>query len=224
MNTNKEEYVAVIQAGGKGTRMRTLTHDIIPKPMLELNGKPMIQWQIENAAKYGIRRFIIIVGHLAEVIESYFGDGSAFGVEIEYIHEKRPLGSAGALYYLRDKYGESNIILIFGDVMYDIDWHRMVTFHEEHDALVTLLAHPNGHPYDSDVLIVGENQEVTGIDSKNHKRDYWYDNIVNAGICILDNKVFFTDVFDEINGTEKVDLEKDVIVNLLSTGRDKTNK
>ena len=103
---NRQEmknYTAVIQAGGKGTRMRELTKDQIPKPMLMLNDKPMIQWQIENIARYGIREFVIIIGYLGEKITEYFGDGTSLGVNISYIQEKEPLGSAGALYYLKDK-------------------------------------------------------------------------------------------------------------------------
>ena len=96
------EYTAVIQAGGKGTRMRELTGDRIPKPMLELGGKPMIQWQVENLKKYGIREFVFIIGHLGEKVKDYFGDGTTFGVHISYVEENEPLGSGGALCYLKD--------------------------------------------------------------------------------------------------------------------------
>lgn len=95
-------YTAVIQAGGKGTRLIKLTGDNIPKPLLKVNGKPMIEWQIENIRKYGVRNFVIIIGHLGEKIKEYFQDGSKLGVRIEYVEEKEPLGSAGALYYLKE--------------------------------------------------------------------------------------------------------------------------
>ena len=98
-----DKYIAVIQAGGKGTRLRELTHDRVPKPMLEMNGKPMLEWQIENLAAYGIREIIIIVGHLGEKIEEYFGEGARWNIKISYIREKMPLGSAGALYYLKNR-------------------------------------------------------------------------------------------------------------------------
>ena len=211
---NHSQYVAVIQAGGKGTRMIELTHDEIPKPMLLLNGKPMIQWQIENVAKYGITEFVIITGHLGEKIKEYFGDGSGFGVSVKYIEEKEPLGSAGALYYLNDMFSNKDFLLIFGDVMFCLDWDRMIKFHEEHGAEATLLAHPNAHPYDSDLLIINEDGEVTGIDSKNNKRDYWYDNCVNAGIYILSGKFVNT-----INELKKTDLEKDLLSPLMGSGK-----
>ncbi|SDB29040.1 D,D-heptose 1,7-bisphosphate phosphatase [Pseudobutyrivibrio sp. YE44] len=211
---NNSKYVAVIQAGGKGTRMVSLTHDQIPKPMLELNGKPMIQWQIENVAKYGIKEFVIIIGHLGEKIKEYFGNGSSFGVSIRYIEEKEPLGSAGALYYLNEFYSDRDYILIFGDVMFCIDWNRIISFHEKHMGDATLLAHPNAHPYDSDLLILAENEEVIGIDSKNNKRDYWYSNCVNAGIYILSEK--FVNTIQEL---KKTDLEKDLLAPLMGTGK-----
>jgi len=205
-------YIAVIQAGGKGTRMISLTHDEIPKPMLELNGKPMIQWQIENLAKYGIKEFVIITGHLGEKIKEYFGNGESLEVSIQYIEEKEPLGSAGALYYLKDIYPDSgkDYILIFGDVMFSIEWNRMISFHENHKGEVTLLAHPNSHPFDSDLLIIGDNEEVVGIDSKTNTRNYWYKNCVNAGIYIISHDFVYA-----INEAKKTDLEKDLLSPLM---------
>ena len=89
----RENYAAVIQAGGRGTRLWELTKDAIPKPMLFLNAKPMIAWQVENIREYGIRNFVFIIGHLGDKIKEYFGDGSAFGVQIQYVEETEPLGS-----------------------------------------------------------------------------------------------------------------------------------
>lgn len=206
-----EEFVAVIQAGGKGTRMLELTHDEIPKPLLMINGRPMIQWQIENLCEYGIKNIYIITGHLGEKIEEFFGDGSRFGVSISYIREEKPLGSAGALYYLKEVIGDKNILLLFGDVMIKLDWKRMINFHENHSAKATLLVHPNAHPYDSDLLIMDEDCRVAGIDSKNNIRDYWYKNLVNAGIYILDNVIF-----NNFHELQKKDLEKDVLTPMMS--------
>lgn len=181
-----KEYIAVIQAGGKGTRMLELTRDEIPKPLLRLNGKPMIQWQIENLLEYGIKDIYIITGHLGEKIRECLGDGTQFGIGITYIKEEIPLGSAGALYFLKDVAAEKSMILIFGDVMLKIDWNRMILFHENKKALATLLMHPNAHPYDSDLLIADDESRVVGIDFKNNVRDYWYENLVNAGVYILE--------------------------------------
>jgi histidinol-phosphate phosphatase family protein len=210
----EKEYMAVIQAGGKGTRMVELTEDRIPKPMLTLNGKPMIQWQIENLAEHGINDICIITGHLGEVIEDYFGDGSRYGISITYIREKEPLGSAGALYYVKEIARQRNVVLVFGDVMVKIDWKRMIGFHKEKGALATLLVHPNSHPYDSDLVIMDRSCRITGIDSKSNVRDYWYENLVNAGIYVLDNELL-----NQFEKAECKDLEKDVLVPLMGLGR-----
>jgi histidinol-phosphate phosphatase family protein len=210
----EREYIAVIQAGGKGTRMVELTGDRIPKPMLELNGKPMLQWQIENLLEYGVKDICIIIGHLGEIIENYFGDGSRFGASITYIREQEPLGSAGALYYVRNISGQRDVILVFGDVMIKLDWNRMTAFHESKAALATLLMHPNAHPYDSDLLITDSSDCVIGIDSKHNVRDYWYENVVNAGIYILS-----CELMEQFEQPEKKDLEKDILEPLMGQGQ-----
>ncbi len=207
-------YIAVIQAGGKGTRMESLTGNKIPKPMLELNGKPMLQWQMENIAEYGITEFVVITGHLGEQIQAYFGDGRDLGIHIRYIAEKEPLGSAGALYFLKEMEPERDFLLVFGDVMFELDWDRMIRFHETKRGVATLLVHPNGHPYDSDLLILAKNSQVMGIDHKDHVRDTWYDNCVNAGIYILSNQIL-----DQITGVRRMDLEKDLLAPLMGTGQ-----
>lgn len=206
-------YTAVIQAGGKGTRLIKLTGDNIPKPLLKVNGKPMIEWQIENIRKYGVRNFVIIIGHLGEKIKEYFQDGSKFGVRIEYVEEKEPLGSAGALYYLKEL-SYTDFILVFGDVLFDIDLERMVRFHEGKSALATLLVHPNSHPFDSDLVMMDNESRVVEFDYKTNSRDYWYDNCVNAGIFILAAKLL-----ERLDALQKYDLEKDLLIPNLDTGR-----
>lgn len=209
-----EDYTAVIQAGGKGTRLAALTKDKIPKPMLPLNGKPMLEWQIEQLGKYGIREVVIICGHLAEKIKEYFGDGREWGIQISYLEEKEPLGSAGALYFLRERLAEKNFLLIFGDVMFDIDMHRMADFHERKESLATLLVHPNAHPQDSDLILMDKNCHITGFIPKGTARGVWYQNCVNAGIYILNGLI--------LNGMEEAcrrDLEKELLFPMIGTGR-----
>lgn len=208
------DYIVVIQAGGKGTRLKELTRDKLPKPLLKINGKPMIEWQIENASKCGIREFLIIVGHLGEQIKDYFQDGAKWGIHISYIEEQMPLGSAGALYYLRGKLGGKTLILIFGDVMFDMDLERMVRFHEKNNALATLAVHPNTHPYDSDLVIMNNQYQILGISVKTEKRPHWYRNIVNAGIYVLS-----ADMIEKIMRPQKLDLEKDLILPNVGTGK-----
>lgn len=175
---------AFIIAGGKGTRLRDITHDEIPKPMVKLNGKPILEYTLQNLIKYGVDEVYISVGYMHEKISEYFGDGKHWNIKIEYIVEKEPLGSAGALYYVKDKMND-DFIVCTGDAIFDIDISRMLKFHKENNAIATLLTHPNCHPYDSDLIIVDKNNIVQKIDKKGTVRDFYYKNNVNAGFFIF---------------------------------------
>ena len=135
--------VVVISAGGKGTRVASV-NSALPKPMLPICGKPVLQHQVECLRRQGIKRIILTIGHLGEQIRNYFRDGSRFGVQIEYIEETEPLGTAGALYYLKDKL-DGDFLYLNGDLIFDVDIGRMVRFHKTHGAEITLLGHPKYH-------------------------------------------------------------------------------
>ena len=102
---------AVIMAGGKGTRLESLTKGEIPKPMIPIKEKPLLLWQIEELKRYGIVDITMIIGHLGEKITEYFGNGEKFGVNIDYILEEKPLGTAGAFYYLKDKLSDEYFLI-----------------------------------------------------------------------------------------------------------------
>ena len=205
--------VAVIMAGGKGRRLRSITNDEIPKPMVPVDGKPLLEYQVEKLKAYGIKKIVMIVGHLGEKIVDHFKDGKDFGVEIDYIFEKEPLGTAGAFYYLKDKIDAKDFMLVFGDVFFDMNFDRMEDFHFKNSALTTLLAHPNGHPYDSDLIRTDDTGRVIGFDSKHNVRDYWYDNMVNAGMYIINRKLL-----DLVKEPVKTDFEKDILANQVKIG------
>ena len=209
----KKIDVAVIMAGGKGSRLRSITNDEIPKPMVPVDGKPLLEYQVEALKEYGIKKIVMIVGHLGEKIMDHFKDGKDFGVDIDYIVEKDPLGTAGAFYYLKDKTDAKDFLLIFGDVFFDIDFDRMEDFHFKNAALTTLLAHPNGHPYDSDLIQTDDNGKVIGFDSKNNIRDYWYDNMVNAGMYVINRELL-----ELVGEPVKIDFEKDILANQVKNG------
>ena len=204
---------AVIMAGGKGSRLRSITNDEIPKPMVPVDGKPLLEYQVEKLKEYGIKKIVMIVGHLGEKIMDHFKDGKGFSVDIDYIVEKEPLGTAGAFYYLKDKTDAKDFLLIFGDVFFDIDFDRMEDFHFKNAALTTLLAHPNGHPYDSDLIQTDDNSKVIGFDSKNNIRDYWYDNMVNAGMYVINRELL-----ELVGEPVKIDFEKDILANQVKNG------
>lgn len=202
---------AVIMAGGKGTRLQAVAKDI-PKPMFPILNRPILEYQIESLKKSGIKDITFIVGYLGQVIQEYFQDGSAHGVKINYIEEQEPLGTAGALYYLKNKFDE-DFILVFGDLLLDVDWNRFMSFHRENGAWITLYGHPNVHPYDSDVIIVDRNSKVVKIESKNIERDFYYHNFVNAGIYCISPQVL-----QRIQAPEKMDLEKKLIADQIKAG------
>jgi len=209
----KNINLAVIIAGGKGSRLLSITNDEIPKPMVPVDGKPLLEYQVEKLKSYGIKKIVMIVGHLGEKIVDHFKDGKDFGVEIDYIFEKEPLGTAGAFYYLKDKIDAKDFMLVFGDIFFDMDFDRMEDFHFKNSALTTLLAHPNGHPYDSDLIQTDDTGRVIGFDSKHNVRDYWYDNMVNAGMYIINKRLL-----DLVKEPVKTDFEKDILANQVKLG------
>ncbi len=205
---------AVIMAGGKGTRLVSLTKDEIPKPMAPVVGKPILEWQIEQLKINGITDIVIAVGHLGEKIKDYFGNGSRFDVRIRYYHEEEPLGSAGCLYYVKDMLDDGPFFLVFGDVLFDIDLARMKNAHREKNAETTLFVHPNAHPYDSDLVVTDAEDRVTTFDSKQNDRSgYWYNNCVNAGLYLLD-KTFCHRIIAPV----KIDLEKNILIPMAEKG------
>lgn len=206
---------AVIMAGGKGTRLAALTKDEIPKPMVPILEKPLLEWQVERLKENGISEITMIIGHLGHKIIEYFGDGSKFNVKVDYIEEKEPLGTAGAFYYIKDRIKEDYFLLVFGDVFFDIDIKRMENFHKVKKAKATLFVHPNAHPFDSDIVATNEDDRIIKFDSKNNVRDYWYDNCVNAGFYILNREIC-----ENVSEPVKMDLEKDILMRLAEKGED----
>lgn len=199
---------AVIMAGGKGTRLSSVLKDI-PKPMVPLEEKPLLEYQIENLKENGIDNIILVVGHLGSVIKEHFGDGRKFGVSITYYEENIPLGTAGALFFLKEKL-EDDFILLFGDLFVNVNFKRFYQYHKKKGGEITLYAHPNSHPYDSDILVTDADGCVTEWSYKDTERVQDYRNMVNAGLYVISNSVV-----DCIKENEKTDLEKQVITKLL---------
>jgi len=129
---------AVIMAGGKGKRLYPLTRDV-PKPMLEVRGRPILEHIVNQLRQYGIFRITLAVNHLREVIKEHFGNGETLGVRIDYLEEDRPLGTAGALSLLPDKPSHP-FLLLNGDLLQQVNFGSLITFHERHDFHATLCA------------------------------------------------------------------------------------
>ena len=200
---------AFIIAGGKGTRLREITGEDIPKPMVKMCGVPLLERCIRNLKHYGITEIFMSVGYLAQKIVDYFGSGENFGVHIEYIVEDEPLGSAGALFYVKGRI-ENDFVMISGDLLFDVDLDKMISYHKKNDAIATLFTHPNCHPYDSDIVITDKNNRVIRFDYKGGERNYYYSNNVNAGLFVINKKAL-----DYITSLSKINMEKDFLSSLI---------
>ncbi len=205
---------AVIQAGGKGTRLANVTQNIIPKPLAPINGIPMLEIQMMKLKQQGIRNFVFIIGHLGGKIREYFNEGEKWKVYIEYIEENEPLGSAGALYYLKEMIYDDCFLFIYGDIIFDVDISRMISFHENNKSEATLLVHPNSHPYDSDLVQLDANSRILAFDSKKNVREYWYDNCTNAGFFLLSKSII-----EGLDRPIKRDLENDIIRTMIKENK-----
>lgn len=210
----------VIMAGGRGTRISSVASDI-PKPMIKINDKPVLEHELECLRNQGFTDIIITVSHLGNIIMDYFGDGSKvspvtgepFGVNIEYYFEAEPLGNAGALFKIKDKLTE-DFLLLNADAIFDIDFNRFVKHHKEKGGLVTLFTHPNNHPYDSGLIIADDKGAVLKWLAKEDERPGYYRNRVNAGLHVLSPKVLDVKIT-----TSKVDLDRQILKPLSGTGQ-----
>ena len=201
----------IIMAGGKGTRIASIADDI-PKSMIPICGKPILEHQITCLKKNGLTNITLVVGHLGQQIQDYFGDGSKFGCNISYFGETDPLGTAGALYKVKNL--PSDFVLLNGDTIFDIDFSRMISFHHEKKAWATLAVHPNDHPFDSALISSDSNNQIVGWLNKEDDRLY-YKNIVNAGIHILSVKLL-----ENCPQTkDKIDLDRDMLKPMIQTGK-----
>lgn len=221
----------VIMAGGKGTRIASVRNDV-PKPMIEICGKPILEYQIENLKRCGLTDIILVVGYLGDVIREYFEDGRKFGVNITYFVEDHPLGTAGALFKMPEL--TDDFLLICGDVIMDVDYNRFIEFHKKNKAYASLVSHPNGHPYDSSLLVTEMIPPLQkgGIPIDTHKVVHWmnkederlyYKNRVNAGIEILSPKLLAKVKKDltprHPENPDKIDLDRDVLKPNIESGK-----
>jgi len=173
----------VIVAGGKGTRLKERLGGL-PKPMVDIAGKPLLEHQILLARRYEIEDIVLLTGHGAEAIRDYFGDGSRWGMRIRYFEEGQPLGTAGAVLSVIDQLAEKFIVM-YGDTMLNVDLSRFWRAHEASRAAASLFLHPNDHPVDSDLVEIDENSRVVAFHPYPHDPGRYYANLVNAALYIV---------------------------------------
>jgi dTDP-glucose pyrophosphorylase len=185
--------VMVIMAGGKGTRLMPHTQDC-PKPLLPVNGKPMLEHIIERARGEGFGHFVLAVHYLGHMIEEYFGDGSRWNVEIRYLHERSPLGTAGAISLL-DPPPAAPFLVTNGDVLTDVRYGELLDFHVRNAAAGTMAVrqHEWQHPFG---VVRTRGVEIVGFEEKPITRSH-----INAGIYVLE-----PETLDALNADEACDM------------------
>ena len=197
-------------AGGKGKRVASIADDI-PKPMIQICGRPILEHQLECLKKYGLTDIVIVIGHLGYKIQEYFGDGYNFGCSISYYIETEPLGTAGALYKIENL--PDHFILLNGDIIFDIDFFRMISFHRQKNAWASLAVHPNSHPFDSAIILSNKESQVISFLNKEDNRSV-YKNLVNAGIHIISSEL----IKNCPQTKEKIDLDRDLLKAMIQFG------
>lgn len=168
----------IIMAGGMGTRLRPFT-ETCPKPLLPVAGKPMLEHIIERAKLEGFSHFVLAVHYLGHMIQSHFGNGGQLGVQIDYLNEKSPLGTAGALSLLSPQPGDP-FVVTNGDVITDIHYGELLDFHIRHNAMATMAVrmHEWHHPFG---VVQTQGIEIVGFEEKPVARNH-----INAGVYALE--------------------------------------
>lgn len=174
----KRTNLMVIMAGGMGTRLRPHTENC-PKPMLPVAGKPMLEHIIDRAKIEGFNHFVLAIHYLGHMIEAHFGNGERLGVQIDYLREKSPLGTAGALGLLNPLPDEP-FVVTNGDVITDIRYGELLDFHTRYAAAATMAVrvHEWQHPFG---VVQTQGVEIVGFEEKPIARSH-----INAGIYVLD--------------------------------------
>ncbi len=173
-----KENIMVIMAGGKGTRLNPHTVNC-PKPMLEVEGKPMLKHIVERAQSEGFNNFFFAIHYLGEMIEAYFGTGEKFDISVGYIKEETPLGTAGALSLLEPQ-STLPFVVTNGDVITDVSYRGILDFHNRHkaDATMAVRVYEWQHPFG---VVETDGIEITGFDEKPVIKNY-----INAGVYVLE--------------------------------------
>jgi len=179
---------AVILAGGEGVKMRPFTYEM-PKALIPIKGKPLLEHTIELLAKYEIRDIVLVIGHLGDKIRDHFGNGSRFGVKITYADQGEAFrGTGGALKATSHLIGEKPFLLVYGDVLADVNLNDLIDFHKTHDKVMTM------------TLTSVEDSSIWGVVqlhgtqikdfTEKPKPSQKLSRLINAGIYVVEPKIF----------------------------------
>lgn len=205
----------VILAGGAGTRLKARLGDL-PKPMIPIAGKPLLEHLVELATKYGFTDLLFFVHYRADLIERHFGDGKNFGVRIHYVLETEPLGTAGAV-LAGYQYLAQRFVVLYGDTLVNVDLDRIWNAHEKANADATLLLHPNDHPLDSDLVEVDSKSRIVAFHNRPHPENVWRQNLVNAGLYVLERNALSD--LQRSSSPGILDFGKDIFPAMVRTGK-----
>ncbi len=179
---NQHPKLALILAGGIGTRLKPIT-DEIPKPMMPVHGKPILQHNVELLRKHGISKILIAIGYKGEKIKEYFGDGKRFGVDITYLEEEKPLGTAGCL-RLAEPYLKESFVMCNGDELKELDLDDMYLLHKESKAIATIALTTVEDPSAYGVVDMKGNKILRFVEKP--KKEEAPSNLINSGLYILE--------------------------------------
>jgi histidinol-phosphate phosphatase family protein len=204
----------VIVAGGLATRMGEATARV-PKAMLPIGGRPVLAHQLEQFRRAGIERVVVLAGHLAEAITHAGAWLSSEQLRVEILTEAQALGSGGCLRLLERVDGP--LIVVFGDILFDVDLRALLACHREAEAWATIAVHPNEHPHDSDLVEIDESGRVLALHRKPHPPDARLRNLVVAALFVVEPE--FVAEIPPLSEQPKLDFVHDLLERALARGR-----
>ena len=196
---------AVILAGGKGTRLKPYT-TVFPKPLMPIGDKPILEIVIRQLKSYGFDEIIMAVGHLAELIMTFFNDGSEYGIKIKYTREDKPLGTAGSLALMKDELNEA-FLMMNGDVLTTLDFSDLVNYHNKNGAIATIALKKRDVKIDFGVVELDDSNSIV-----EYKEKPKIDHLVSMGVYVFEPRVL-----EYIRPNEHLDFP-DLIKELISNG------
>ncbi len=197
---------AVILAGGLGVRLHPYTYEV-PKPMLLVGNKPILERLIEHYSYCGIKEFILAVGYKKEHIKDYFGDGSRLGVKITYSEEEVLLDTGGALKKAQPLVGNETFVCSVGDILTTVDLRKVIEFHRKEGGIGTIVVKKHSFPIDYGIVEF-QDGKISSFVEKPHEERF-----VNTGIYVFEPKIF-----DYIPPNTPISLEKEILPKVLKAG------
>lgn len=208
------ELKAAIIAGGQGTRIRAISGDAMPKALVPVAGEPIVFRQFELLRRHGVQEIAMMAGYLSDVLlDAVRPRMRELGLTLHPFVEPEALGTAGALGLARERLSDNDFLVLYGDIAIEMDLNALVHFHQQHHAVLTVVAHPNDHPHESDLLVADSRGMVSEVLYRGARMPGYYRNLVPSAVYCCSPRVF-----DHIAPNRKQDFIKDLIPHLLACG------